>query len=95
VTGLDIFDKSVHVGDTINGHVVLTRTLSETGEIRLKYKENVFSIEFASLGYIPNATNKYAYMLDGFNPGWLITDGKIRSATYTNLDAGDYTFKVN
>ena len=94
LTGLEVFDKSVHVGDTMNGHVLLSKTLSETGEIRLRHKENIFSIEFASLGYIPNATNKYAYMLEGFNPSWLITDGKIRKATYTNLDAGEYTFKV-
>ncbi|HEY4110887.1 hybrid sensor histidine kinase/response regulator transcription factor [Puia sp.] len=94
LTGLDIFDKSVHVGDTMNGHVILTKTLSETGEIRLRHKENIFSLEFASLGYIPNATNKYAYTLEGFNHNWLITDGKIRKATYTNLDAGEYFFKV-
>src|SRR5262249_36269225 len=73
---------------------LLTRTLSETNEVRLRHTDNVFSIEFASLGYIPNATNKYAYMLEGFNRNWLITDGKIRKATYTNLDAGHYVFKV-
>ena len=94
LTGLDIFDKSVRVGDTVNGHVLLKKNLSETEELRLRYTQNVFSLEFASLGYIPNATNKYAYMLDGFNRNWLITDGKIRKATYTNLDAGTYTFKV-
>jgi len=94
LTGLDIFDKSVHVGDTVNGRVLLTKNLSEAPELRLRWKQNVFSIEFASLGYIPNATNKYAYLLEGFNHGWLITDGKIRKATYTNLDAGTYTFKV-
>lgn len=94
LTGLDIFDKSVHVGDTVNGRVLLTKNLSEIGELRLRYQQNVFSLEFASLGYIPNANNRYAYMLDGFNRNWLITDGKIRKATYTNLDAGTYTFKV-
>jgi len=94
LTGLDVFDKSVHVGDTLNGHVILRKALSETNDITLRYKQNVLSIEFASLGYIPNATNKYAYVLEGFNHNWLITDGKIRKATYTNLDAGEYTFRV-
>ncbi len=94
LTGFEIFDRSVHVGDTIDGRVLLSKTLSETDEVRLCYRQNVFSIEFASLGYIPNATNKYAYMLEGFNRNWLITDGKIRKATYTNLDVGEYTFKV-
>jgi len=94
LTGLEMFDKSVRVGDTVNGRVLLTKNLSEIGELRLRHQQNVFSLEFASLGYIPNATNKYAYMLEGFNRNWLITDGKIRKATYTNLDAGTYTFKV-
>ncbi|HLZ89396.1 MAG TPA: two-component regulator propeller domain-containing protein, partial [Puia sp.] len=94
LTGLEVFDKSVHVGDTMNGHVILQKSLSESGDITLKYKENVFSIEFASLEYVPLATNRYAYMLDGFSHNWLITDGKIRKATYTNLDAGSYVFRV-
>jgi len=94
LTGLDIFDKSVRVGDTVNGRVLLTKNLSEIGELTLRHLQNVFSLEFASLEYIPDATNKYAYKLEGFNRNWLITDGKIRKATYTNLDAGTYTFKV-
>ena len=94
LTGLDVFDRSVHVDDTTNGHVILRRALTETHQITLGPRDNVFSIEFASLGYIPNASNKYAYTLDGFNTKWLMTDGKSRKATYTNLDAGDYTFRV-
>ncbi|HWB94176.1 MAG TPA: two-component regulator propeller domain-containing protein [Puia sp.] len=94
LTGLQVFDKTVHVGDTTTGHVILKKALTEMPVITLTHQENVFSIEFASLGYIPNATNKYAYTLDGFNNKWLMTDGKIRKATYTNLDAGEYVFKV-
>jgi signal transduction histidine kinase/ligand-binding sensor domain-containing protein/DNA-binding response OmpR family regulator len=94
LTDLEIFNKSVHVGEQLDGHVVLNKTLSETGEIVLHHNEDVFSIEFASLGFVDNARNKYAYTLEGFNKSWLMTDGKIRKATYTNLDAGEYTFRV-
>ncbi|HXB94903.1 MAG TPA: two-component regulator propeller domain-containing protein [Puia sp.] len=94
LTGLEVFDKSIRVGDQMAGHTILQKALTETGEITLTHHDNVFSIEFASLGYIPNATNRYAYKLEGFSRNWLITDGKIRKATYTNLDAGDYTFRV-
>jgi signal transduction histidine kinase/DNA-binding response OmpR family regulator len=34
------------------------------------------------------------YMLKGFNNEWLTTDAQRRMATYTNLDPGDYIFKV-
>lgn len=94
LTDLEIFNKSVHVGEQLNGHVVLNKELSETREIVLHHNEDVFSIEFASLGFVDNARNKYAYTLDGFNKSWLMTDGKTRKATYTNLDAGEYTFRV-
>jgi signal transduction histidine kinase/ligand-binding sensor domain-containing protein/DNA-binding response OmpR family regulator len=94
LTDLEIFNKSVHVGEQLDGHVVLNKVLSETREIVLRHNEDVFSIEFASLGYVDNARNNYAYTLEGFNKGWLMTDGKIRKATYTNLDAGEYTFRV-
>ena len=94
LTDLEIFNKSVHVGEQLDGHVVLNKPLSETGEIVLHHNEDVFSIEFASLGFVDNARNKYAYTLEGFNKGWLMADGKTRKATYTNLDAGEYTFRV-
>jgi len=94
LTGLDVFDKTVHPGDTTNGHVILKKALTETHSITLRPRDNVFSIEFASLGYIPNASNKYVYTLDGFNNQWFMTDGKSRKASYTNLDAGEYTFRV-
>ena len=94
LTDLEIFNKSVHVGEQLDGHVILNKTLSETREIVLHHNEDVFSIEFASLGFVDNARNKYAYTLEGFNTSWLMTDGKIRKATYTNLDAGEYTFRV-
>jgi len=94
LTGLEIFNKPVHVGDTVGGHVILQKDLTETSAITLHYKDKVFSIEFASLGFIYNARNKYAYTLEGFTRNWLTTDGAIRKATYTNLDAGEYTFRV-
>ncbi|HLI93987.1 MAG TPA: two-component regulator propeller domain-containing protein, partial [Puia sp.] len=94
LTGLDIFNKSVQVGEKMGNHVILDKSLSETGEITLNHSEDVFSIEFAALDFIENAGDKYAYKLEGFNKNWLVTDGGSRKATYTNLDAGEYTFRV-
>ncbi|HET6254982.1 MAG TPA: two-component regulator propeller domain-containing protein [Puia sp.] len=94
LTGLDIFNKNVHVGEKMGNHIVLDRSLSETREITLTHNEDVFSIEFAALDFIDNSGDKYAYTLEGFNKNWLVTDGNARKATYTNLDAGTYTFKV-
>ena len=93
-TGLQILSKSVVPGELINNRVLLQQSLSRLQSIGLKYKENVFSIEFASLDFGHSIQDKYAYMLEGFNSDWLYADGNLRRATYTNLGPGHYTFKV-
>lgn len=93
-TDLEILNKKIEPGELVNHRVLLQQSLSQLKNIDLKYKENVFSIEFASLDYDNSTRDKYAYMLEGFNPDWLYADGNQRSATYTNLDPGHYTFKV-
>ena len=93
-TGLQILSKNVVPGELINNRVLLQQSLSRLQSIGLKYKENVFSIEFASLDFGHSIQDKYAYMLEGFNSDWLYADGNLGKATYTNLGPGHYTFKV-
>lgn len=93
-TGLQILSKSVVPGELVNNRVLLQQSLSRLQSIGLKYKENVFSIEFASLDFGHSIQDKYAYMLEGFNSDWLYADGNLRKATYTNIGPGHYTFKV-
>ncbi|SFD55147.1 Signal transduction histidine kinase [Chitinophaga sp. CF118] len=94
LTDFQIFNKSMEPGEAINGRTLLSQSISNTKEITLKYRENVFSISFAALNYFHPEKNQYMYMLEGFNNEWLTTDGKQRMATYTNLDPGDYIFRV-
>ncbi|SKD00753.1 Signal transduction histidine kinase [Chitinophaga ginsengisegetis] len=93
-TGFQILNKNVEPGELVNNRVLLKRSLSQLQSIDLKYKENVFSIDFAALDFSHNAYDKYAYMLEGFNEDWLYADGHQRRATYTNLNPGHYVFKV-
>jgi signal transduction histidine kinase/ligand-binding sensor domain-containing protein/DNA-binding response OmpR family regulator len=93
-TDLQVFNKSVAVGEKIYGKVILPRSLSEVNNIELKYNENVFSIEFAALNYFDPDKVKFEYMMQGFDKTWITADNITRKATYTNLDAGDYVFKV-
>lgn len=93
-TGLKILNDNVEVGEKINDRILLPKSLSQLQKIDLKYKENVFSIEFTSLDFSHSSRDKYAYMLQGFNSGWLYADGTQRRVTYTNLDPGHYVFKV-
>ena len=53
----------------------------------------MLSLHFAALNYRNPDKNRYAYKLEGFDDKWREV-GNQRSALYTNLDAGDYTFRV-
>ena len=61
--------------------------------IEIFYKDYLIAFEFAGLDYASPANNRYAYMLEGFDRDW-IEARDIRKATYTNLPAGQYVFKV-
>lgn len=54
--------------------------------------EDIFTIEFAALNFNQPERNRYAYKLEGFKDDWVYTD--LNFATYTNLDGGEYTFRV-
>lgn len=62
-------------------------------QIDLDYKDNFISFEFASLDFTAPLKNQYAYMLEGFDSDW-IEAGTRRYASYTNLNGGDYVFRV-
>ncbi|UPK67432.1 two-component regulator propeller domain-containing protein [Chitinophaga filiformis] len=93
-TGLQIFNNDIAPGTQVNGRMLLRQALPQVHEVDLKYKENVFSIEFASLDFPHSTQDKYAYMLEGFNTDWLYANGDQRRVTYTNIDPGHYVFKV-
>lgn len=93
-TDLQVFNKSMAVGEKIDGHVVLPQSLTQLHEIVLRHNENVFSITFSALNFFNPDKIKYAYKLEGFDKEWVTTESSIRKAAYTNLDAGEYLLKV-
>lgn len=71
----------------------LEKVISQTKKITLEHSQSVFTIDFASIDFTRPGNIQYAYYLDGFEDTWNYV-GNTRSATYTNLPAGDYNFKV-
>lgn len=72
----------------------LDKQIEETNEIVLTYDQAYITIKYAALNYINSEKNKYAYKLEGFaDDDWNEVGGQ-HSATYTNLSAGTYIFKV-
>jgi signal transduction histidine kinase/ligand-binding sensor domain-containing protein/DNA-binding response OmpR family regulator len=93
-TDFQLFDKSVTANEEINGRVILSEAIPATRSITLNHNENVFTIGFAALNFFNPNKVKYQYMMEGFDKGWLTAGNATRKATYTNLDGGDYIFKV-
>jgi ligand-binding sensor domain-containing protein len=90
LTGLKIFNKPVEIGAK---NSPLRERIEYASAITLNHKQSVFTIEFVALNYIRSSKNQYAYKLEGLENNWNYV-GDQRSATYTNLDAGTYTFIV-
>ncbi len=71
----------------------LQSVIGETSSIVLNSSQSVFTIEYTGVNYTRPEKNKYAYYLEGLEETWNYVDNK-RSATYTNLSQGNYTFKL-
>jgi signal transduction histidine kinase/ligand-binding sensor domain-containing protein/CheY-like chemotaxis protein len=90
LTDFQIFNKSVPIGPEGS---MLPQSLDETREITVSHDQSVLSFEFAALNFTLPVNNQYAYRMEGFDPDWNYV-GNRRRATYTNLDPGDYVFRV-
>jgi diguanylate cyclase (GGDEF)-like protein len=69
------------------------RPLADIEQIELQHTDYVVSFEFAALDFTSPEDNEYAYKLVPFDEDWVHTRDH-RFANYTNLDPGDYTFRV-
>lgn len=90
LTDFKLSNRSVSVRDK---GAPLKRNIAYSKEIVLSYDQKSFTFEFAALDFTEPSKNKYAIKMEGFDPDWQQI-GTNRSATYTNLDPGTYTFRV-
>ena len=91
LTDFKIFADSVKVGGDDG---ILSQAINLTDSITLDYKKSMFVFGFSALNFRDPDKNQYAYKLEGFDENWLFV-GSQRTAKYTNLDAGVYTFHDN
>ena len=71
----------------------LDTTPETTRAITLKWPQNSFEFEFASLSFAEPKKNRYAYRLENFDSDWN-TLSQQQSARYTNLPGGTYTLRL-
>jgi len=92
-TDFQIFNKQVPISNSSKEKSPLQRSITDTKELVLSHTQSVISFEFASLNYAYQDKKQYSYTLEGFDKDWN-NIGTRHSATYTNLDPGEYTLKV-
>lgn len=89
-TDFEINNRSVPVGD---GSPLL-QSITTAPALTLSYLDRVVTFEFAVLNFISPSKNQYRYQLEGFDQDWVQTTSERAFATYTNLDPGQYVFRV-
>jgi signal transduction histidine kinase/CheY-like chemotaxis protein len=90
ITNFQLANQPVPIG----GDSVLRKTILETDELMLSHQDDVFSFEFAVLNYRSPEKSRYKYKMVGFEDEWNEVDSTWRIAAYTNLDPGNYVFRV-
>jgi ligand-binding sensor domain-containing protein len=106
ITGMKIFNREVAVlpfddNDHRSGEIIQHRgsgysmleKITYLDELTLTYRESVISFEFSSLDYSNPDKNQYTYKMIGFDENWNFM-GTQNTATYTNLDPGEYSLII-
>lgn len=77
----------------LNEVSAMSSSKTNQNKIIVSHKDYLIAFEFAGLDFASPDNNRYAYKLDGFDEDW-VEARDVRKATYTNLPAGNYVFKV-
>ena len=92
LTDFKVYNQSIQAGNS--EYASMPKSISMTETIEVPYQSNMLTFEFASLNYTNSRFTRYKYLLEGFDKNWNEAEVGIQKATYTNLDPGEYTFKV-
>ncbi|MGE5395356.1 MAG: two-component regulator propeller domain-containing protein [Candidatus Saccharibacteria bacterium] len=90
LTDFKLFNQSISCrtdSQIINKHI------SYAKQVFLEYFQNSIAFHYQAISLTDGHTIEYSYKLDGFDKDWVYA-GKERIANYTNLNPGNYTFRV-
>jgi len=90
LTNFLLSNKPVRIGSASP----LSKPIWTVDALTLNHSQNIFAIEFASLSYADPQKDRYRYRLEGLESQWNEVDSGHHTATYTNLPARKYIFRV-
>ena len=82
VTGIWVSNEQINVYEAL-----------ENG-LNLKNNQNSIIVEFSALSFSQPGKNKYAYMMDGLDAGWNMTNFEGRAVSYSHIPPGYYTLRL-
>ena len=85
-----LFYQTIYPGDEDSP---LKASINETKELKLKYNQNIFSLQVSSINYDYPSNIIYSWRLEGFYDEWS-KPGTENTIRYTNLAPGKYTLRV-
>lgn len=94
ITDFLVFDKSIRELPEETKRRITPFAIGSSDEFFLRHDQNNFKIEFSQLNYRGSQSALYSYRLEGYDPDWVYSDSRHRSASYNNLKAGKYRFLV-
>jgi signal transduction histidine kinase/ligand-binding sensor domain-containing protein/DNA-binding response OmpR family regulator len=94
ITDFQIYNRSIQANREYRGNVKYLAGKDSIPLIRLNYLDKVITFGFSALSYSLPDKNRYAYQMEGMDMDWVETSARRRYASYTNLDPGEYIFRI-
>jgi signal transduction histidine kinase/ligand-binding sensor domain-containing protein len=101
--GVAFFDTNTIIDTTEEIRTVIEEFSHMPGDKNVRYafpekvmlqpQQNDFTISYTGISFKDPENLRFRYKLEGYDNDW-IEAGKIRTASYTNMPPGSYTFKV-
>lgn len=85
-----LFYQTIYPGDE---NSPLKASINDTKVLKLKYNQNIFSLQVSSINYDYPSNILYSWRLEGFYDEWS-KPGTENTIRYTNLAPGTYTLRV-
>ncbi|MFZ6012879.1 MAG: two-component regulator propeller domain-containing protein [Bacteroidota bacterium] len=93
-TSLHVLSEEIKPDSLYNGKKILAKSITDTDEISLTYKDYSFTLTFSPMLFNWQNSMHYAYKLEDLDQDWQYTTSKNRTIHYTNLAPGNYKLIV-
>lgn len=93
ISDLKINNQWIDLKSNESNFEYLLKPIEQSNIIRMTHRDHSFTIYFATNDYANHFDAVFDFKMEGFDPDWKQTEKGLNSATYTNLDPGNYTFR--